>query len=157
MAKFAQVGYGSDGRGLGKSQNGYTYVVSDSVRTGEKIQPIVRHWRSGNVFATTGQVLHAYKETSIKGQQAKQQAEENSRDGQITESYTGKEVGAKGMKTTPQQQEGIGGGMQSQYTMSTRAGNLGKYMQTHPQSQMTVKSQETYDSYASKFMQKGEN
>ena len=34
MAKFALVGYGSDGRGVGNTaKEGYTYVVSDNVRT----------------------------------------------------------------------------------------------------------------------------
>ena len=31
MAKFAQVGYGSQGQGLGRTTDGYTYVVYDNV------------------------------------------------------------------------------------------------------------------------------
>ena len=37
MAKFALVGYGSDGRGVGRTEQGYTYVVNDNVRTGDTI------------------------------------------------------------------------------------------------------------------------
>lgn len=75
MAKFAKVGYGSDGRGIGKTggenPQGYTYVVNDNVRAGNIIQPVATNWRSGKKFATTGVVLHAYKENSVKGQDAK--------------------------------------------------------------------------------------
>ena len=37
MAKFAQVGYGRNGRGVGKSGIGYTYVVNDNVEIAIKI------------------------------------------------------------------------------------------------------------------------
>ena len=76
MAKFALVGYGSDGRGVGRTQQGYTYVVNDNVRTGDTIQPIATS-RKGRKFVTTGVVNHAYKETSVKGQEAKELAQEN--------------------------------------------------------------------------------
>lgn len=56
MAKFAQVGYGHDGRG-GMEQGGYTYVVNDNVRTGDMLVPLVKHAGNGNVFVTTGKVL----------------------------------------------------------------------------------------------------
>lgn len=73
MAKFARVGYGSDGRGVGRLSNegGYLYVVNDHVRTNDIIQPIAHNWKSGKAFVTTGMVHHAYKEDSVKGQQAK--------------------------------------------------------------------------------------
>ena len=94
MAKFALVGYGSDGRGVGTTQQGYTYVVNDNVRTGDTIQPIATS-RKGRKFATTGVVNHAYKETSVKGQGAKELAQENGAS-DVTRVYSGKELGAQG-------------------------------------------------------------
>lgn len=59
--KFAQVGYGHDGRGAGKDKAGYTYIVNDNVRSNDKLQPVVRHYGNGAVFVTEGKVLAAGK------------------------------------------------------------------------------------------------
>lgn len=40
MAKVARCGYGSQGQGLGKTVDGYTYIVNDNVRSGDKIQVV---------------------------------------------------------------------------------------------------------------------
>lgn len=71
MAKFARVGYGHDGRGVGKfaEEGGYIYVVNDNVRTHDVIQPIAHNYKSGKAFVTTGMVNHAYKENSVKGRE----------------------------------------------------------------------------------------
>lgn len=47
MAKFVQVGYGHDGRGVGDKVGGYTYIVNDGVRAGDLIVPIPAY----NTFA----------------------------------------------------------------------------------------------------------
>ena len=157
MAKFAKVGYGSKGQGLGKTENGYTYIVNDNVRTGDMLQPVATS-RAGRKFVTTGKVRHAYKETSVKGQNAKQEAQENGAS-EITRSYTGKELGAKGSKSKQVigiDADGYKHKSISEYEKSTRAGNLAKYMQSHPNAQLTAKSQETFDSYSKQFMNKGE-
>ena len=159
MAKFAKVGYGSQGQGLGKTENGYTYIVNDNVRTHDVIQVIsTSHGKTPKKFATTGKVNHSYKENSVKGQEAKQEAQENGAS-EITRSYTGKELGAKGSKSKQvisKYADGYKHKSISEYEKSTRAGNLAKYMQSHPNAQLTAKSQQTFDSYSKQFMNKGE-
>lgn len=146
MAKFALVGYGSDGRGVGKTQQGYTYVVNDNVRTGDTIQPIAT--RKGRKFATTGVVNHAYKETSVKGQRAKELAQENGAS-DVTRVYSGKELGAQGSRVPK-------AGLQSEYTQQTRAGNIAMQLKKDPQTQLTPLAQQTYDEYSKQFMKQGE-
>ena len=173
MAKFALVGYGSDGRGLGRTEQGYTYVVNDNVRTGDTIQPIATS-RKGRKFATTGVVNHSYKETSVKGQEAKLdvlskgdkeitkslernlakgkismqqvESEQQRRNREVTEAFTGKQLGLtrKG-QTVPQ------------YQQQTRAGNIAQYKQQHPNAVFTEKSQQTFDEYSKQFMNKENN
>ena len=147
MAKFALVGYGSDGRGVGTTQQGYTYVVNDNVRTGDTIQPIATS-RKGRKFATTGVVNHAYKETSVKGQEAKQSAQENGAS-DVTRVYSGKELGAQGSRVPK-------AGLQSEYTQQTRAGNIAMQLKKDPQTQLTPLAQQTYDEYSKQFMKQGE-
>ena len=147
MAKFALVGYGSDGRGVGKTQQGYTYVVNDNVRTGDTIQPIATS-RKGRKFATTGVVNHAYKETSVKGQGAKTLAQENGAS-DVTRVYSGKELGAQGSRVPK-------AGLQSEYTQQTRAGNIAMQLKKDPQTQLTPLAQQTYDEYSKQFMKQGE-
>lgn len=153
MAKFAQCGYGSKGEGVGKNPDGYTYVVNDNVRTGDIIQVISTSQR-GRKFATTAVPLHTYKETSKKGQLAKQDAMSKNGGKELTESYTGKEVGAEGSRST----KPLGDGHRtiSEYSMSTRAGNIAMYKQKDPNAQWTEKSQETFDNYSRQFMKEGE-
>ena len=147
MAKFALVGYGSDGRGVGTTQQGYTYVVNDNVRTGDTIQPIATS-RKGRKFATTGVVNHAYKETSVKGQGAKELAQENGAS-DVTRVYSGKELGAQGSRVPK-------AGLQSEYTQQTRAGNIAMQLKKAPQTQLTPLAQQTYDEYSKQFMKQGE-
>ena len=152
MAKFAQVGYGSRGQGLGTTTDGYTYVVNDNVRTGDIIQ-VVSTSRAGRKFATTAVPLHTYKETSKKGQDAKQEA--MSKTGQEpTQSYTGKELGATGSTATKPLADGKRS--ISQYTEATRAGNIAMYKQQDPNAVFTKKSEETFDNYSKQFMDKGD-
>lgn len=147
MAKFALVGYGSDGRGVGRTQQGYTYVVNDNVRTGDTIQPIATS-RKGRKFATTGVVNHAYKETSVKGQEAKELAQENGAS-DVTRVYSGKELGAQGSRVSK-------AGLQSEYAQQTRAGNIAMQLKKDPQTQLTPLAQQTYDEYSKQFMKQGE-
>lgn len=147
MAKFALVGYGSDGRGVGTTQQGYTYVVNDNVRTGDTIQPIATS-RKGRKFATTGVVNHAYKETSVKGKGAKELAQENGAS-DVTRVYSGKELGAQGSRVPK-------AGLQSEYTQQTRAGNIAMQLKKDPQTQLTPLAQQTYDEYSKQFMKQGE-
>lgn len=151
MAKFAQCGYGSQGQGLGKTTDGYTYVVNDNVRTGDKIQVIATS-KKGNKFATTAVPLHTYKETSAKGQMAKQQVQEKTGK-EPTQSYSGKELGVQGSRAT--QPLGDGKRTISEYAQATRAGNIAMYKQQDPNAKWTKNSQETFDSYSKQFM-KGE-
>lgn len=158
MAKFAQCGFGSQGQGLGNTTDGYTYVVNDNVRTGDKIQVVATsHGKNPKKFVTTAVPLHTYKENTEKGQEAREEAIENT-GAEPTQVYSGKELGAIGSKAT----KPLGDGHRtiSEYSMATRAGNMAKYMQQHPEwgskSQWTDKAQETFDSYSKKFMQKGE-
>lgn len=151
MAKFAQCGYGSQGQGLGKTTDGYTYVVNDNVRTGDKIQVIATS-KKGNKFATTAVPLHTYKETSSKGQMAKQQVQEKTGK-EPTQSYSGKELGVQGSRAT--QPLGDGKRTISEYAQETRAGNIAMYKQKDPNAKWTEKAQETFDSYSKQFM-KGE-
>ena len=147
MAKFALVGYGSDGRGVGTTQQGYTYVVNDNVRTGDTIQPIATS-RKGRKFATTGVVNHAYKETSVKGQGAKELAQENGAS-DVTRVYSGKELGAQGSRVPK-------AGLQSEYTQQTLAGNIAMQLKKDPQTQLTPLAQQTYDEYSKQFMKQRE-
>ena len=151
MAKFALVGYGSDGRGVGKTEQGYTYVVNDNVRTGDTIQPIATS-RKGRKFATTGVVNHTYKETTAKGQEAKQSAEQNKAQ-DITRVYSGKELGASGSRVPPKTPEGMKP-LQSQYAQETRAGNIAMQLKKDPNTELTEKSRQTFDEYSKQFMNK---
>lgn len=159
MAKFAQCGYGSKGQGLGKTADGYTYVVNDNVRTGDVIQVIATsHGKEPKKFATTAVPLHIYKESSAKGQEAKQQAQKKT--GQDpTQVYSGKELGAKGSKKKESMyvdEYGIEHKKVSEYEQATRAGNIAMYKQKDPNAKWTDKANETFDSYSKQFMNKGE-
>ncbi len=154
MAKFAKCGYGSSGEGLGKTQDGYTYVVNDNVRTGDRIQ-VVATSRKGNKFATTAVPLHTYQENSKKGQMARQEAEQKTGEAP-TKSYSGKELGVSGTRGVPKTSQMAGQKPQSQYTLQTRAGNIAQYMQEHPDTSLTKNARETFDTYSKKFMNKGE-
>ena len=127
MAKFAKIGYGvkNPSENIGKTVDGYVYVVNDTVRTGDVIQ-VVSTSRAGRKFATSAVPLHTYKELSKKGQIAKQDA--MSKTGQEpTQVYSGKELGATGSTAT--KPLGDGHRSVSEYQMATRAGNIAEYKQ----------------------------
>lgn len=140
MAKIARVGYGSRGQGVGKNPEGYTYVVNDNVRTGAVIQ-VVSTSRAGRKFATTASPLHVYGENTVKGQTEKKKAEEKA--GEITKSYTGGEMGLSRRGVTRQE-----------YRQTVRGANIAKYKEQHPNAEFVEKSEETYDEYSKKFMNK---
>jgi hypothetical protein len=108
MAKLAIVGYGTSedsphnaknkNHGLGPSETGYTYVVNDNVRTGDKITPVVRHRSGKTVYATTAHVIGTAKNASTeKGQEMMLDSDGNEMDeSDLTSVYTGKELGLKG-------------------------------------------------------------
>lgn len=159
MAKIAICGYGSQGQGVGKDGQGYAYVVDDSVKTQQVIQVISTARNKVTKFATTAKVLHGYKESSVKGKEAEQKAEQNA--GAITQSYTGKELGAKGSKARELLYEGADGVKHyktSEYQKATRAGNIAKYLEQNPNAKdnLSKNASETFASYSSKFMPKGE-
>lgn len=144
MAKFAYIGYGRDGRGVGTTESGYTYVVSDTVRTGDVLQPIATS-SAGRKFVTTGRVNHSASENTATGQQMKQKAEENGATS-ITKAYTGREVGAKGNIF-----ETKDGNAVNEYAMSARAGNLQMELQKHPDTELSKGAQKTLEQYGNKY------
>lgn len=154
------VGYGSKGNGIGHTKDGYAYVVNDNVKTGQTLQPVATNWRSGRQFVTTGKVRHAYKETSAMGKAVKSRAESKMEYvDELTEAYTGKELGAKGSKVIPKAPDGVKPPKHqkpSEYREATRAGNLAMFMQKNPTATPTQNALETFESYSSKFMEKGE-
>lgn len=145
MAKLAQCGYGSQGQGLGNTTDGYTYVVNDNVRVGQKLQVIsTSHGKMPKKFVTTAVPLSVYSENSVRGKEKKVDLE--SKTDKLTNAYSGAELGASG--ETVKKQVQIGGGKpQSEYVTSARALAMEKYLKTDPNAQFTKKSQETLSYY----------
>ena len=104
--------------------------------------------------AIKAKVEEAVANAQTKVEAVVEKAEEKASDGKITWSYTGKELGVKGSKET--QNKLTGEQKQSDYTMKTRAGNLAKYLEQNPNAQLSKNASETFASYSSKFMPKGE-
>ena len=178
--KFAKVGYGHDGRGIGLTGNeqpsGYTYLVNDNVRTGDVIQPIATNWKSGRQFVTTGKILHSFKEASVKGQQAKKDVQDRivgDYKDQVEQTHTRygeKRVDetvsryltqerldqmAKSKITTIKtgKELGVSGWKGSpQRQEQVRATQLGEYKQENPQAQLTKNAQKTFENYSKKYM-----
>lgn len=151
MAKLAQVGYGSRGQGIGKTENGYTYVVNDNVRVGDLIQPIATNWKSQRKFATTGMARATTKETTAKAQEQKQKLQEKGVD--ITQVYSGKEVGATGSKRPTIGPDGKK--VMGQYVEQARGGNIAKMLEKDPNTQLTQKARESYEDYVNRTLNKG--
>ena len=179
MAKLAICRYGTNGEGPERNPSKtYTYIVNDNVRSGDNIQ-VVSTAVNGKKFATTAKALTkddaeklsqksgkevksgVVKESGERGQKllnetrsamAKKQgidlnetpydklSTEQKEKLEISQSYTGKELGIVGSRSREQ----------------VRAGNIAKYKETHPNAQLTSKTQETFDSYSKQFMNKGE-
>lgn len=159
MVKFAKCGYGSDGRGIGKTPDGYTYAVNDNVAKGARIQVIATATRpfagtrvkTGKKFATTAVTRHVYKQDSIKGQEARRQAMQRTGE-EPTRAYTGKEVGASGSRQPIMGKDGKQ--RPSEYSMQARAGNIGAYQRQNPSAQFTYGAKQTYANYSKQFMKK---
>lgn len=106
--KFAQIGYGHDGRGTGTTNGqGYTYLVSDNVRKNQVMQVIATS-RNKRVFPTTGQVLttHAKQPKDANGNPITLPMKDNVQmtEKDLTPAYTNKELGVKnGFGTTKEQ------------------------------------------------------
>ena len=177
--KFAKVGYGSEGQGLGKTTNeqpaGYTYLVNDNVGAGDRIQPIATNWKSGKKFVTTGKVLHSYKEGSVKGQQAKQDVQNRIRGDykdlveQTHTRYGEKRVEetvgryltqerldqmARNKITTVKTGKELGvSGFRGSPTrqQEVRAAQVGEYAQQNPKTEFSKNAQQTFDEYSKKY------
>ena len=177
--KFAKVGYGSEGQGLGKTTNeqpaGYTYLVNDNVGAGDRIQPIATNWKSGKKFVTTGKVLHSYKEGSVKGQQAKQDVQNRIRGDykdlveQTHTRYGEKRVEetvsryltqerldqmARNKITTVKTGKELGvSGFRGSPTrqQEVRAAQVSEYAQQNPKTEFTKNAQQTFDEYSKKY------
>ena len=162
MAKIARVGYGSEGQGVGKNPKGYTYLVNDNVRVGDRIQVVATSVK-GNKFGTTAVPLSTHGENTVKGKEAKIDALasgdkelagelrrqiaprelDKMAQGAVTQSYTGKELGLERRGMTE-----LG------YNQAVRGGNLKQ--NKIGEGEMTTKAKESFDSYSAKFMNKGE-
>lgn len=179
--KFAKVGYGSNGQGLGKTANenpsGYTYLVNDTVRTGDRIQPIATNWKNGKKFATTGKVLHSFNENSVKGQQAKKDVADRIKGDykdmveKVHSRYGEKRIGemvdryltqdrldkmAQQKITTVKTGKELGvSGYRGSPTrqQEVRAAQIGAYAQEHPKAQFSQNAVETFDTYSKKYNQ----
>lgn len=174
MAKFAQVGYGSNGEGTGKQGTGYTYVVNDNVRTGDIINPSVIHYSSKKIFATTGKVIS--RATKLENMQVKDAETgklintgkviaETLKDKGLTEQdladvKTGKELGLQRQRTAKgtfaQSKKVDGTYVASEYEQAVRGANiLERQAQTGnaiAETEKAQKSIETFDSYSKQFM-----
>jgi hypothetical protein len=145
MAKIAQCGYGSKGQGLGKTTDGYTYVVNDNVRVGQRLQVIATsHGKEPKKFVTTAVPITTYSENSIIGKEKKVNFQ--SQGLELTKAYSGGELGASG--EIKRKDVTIGSNKpQTEYTISARALAEQKYKQTDPNAQFTKNAQETLKYY----------
>lgn len=173
--KFVDVSYGTQGKG-----ELYTYAVNDSVRVGDILQVSVKHYRNGKIFGTTAVTQSTAKETSAKGQEMKQNAQENSRNGEIATAQTARELGIQRTRLQSGQYgyEGAGAGrgvkneegryqaeegkpfVRTSRIQQVRGANiLSRQQQTGGEISSTRNTQEaveTFDSYSKQFMPKGD-
>lgn len=152
MVKFAKVGYGSDGRGLGKTTDGYTYVVNDNVRAQDIIYPSAYNIPAKRIIGTTGRVLSTAKETSVKGQKIRQELDSGGADGNkapISPAYamTTKEAGAKPERgKTGRFDAGQNGTVTAQGEQARKANVAARAAHG------TVREGESFESYSARFM-----
>ena len=165
MAKLALVRYGSEGEGpTNDPKKSYTYVVNDNVRAGDRISPVVKHAKSGTIFATTGKVQSTAKNASTeKGKEMQKELG----DKQATEVFTGKELGlgaqrGQGGKFTTEGGQSFSthaGYIIGEREKATRGGNIAAYTMTHGESDKlssaAQKSVETFKSYSEAFIPTG--
>jgi hypothetical protein len=175
MAKFAQVGYGSNGEGTGQQGTGYTYVVNDNVRTGDIINPSVVHYSSKKIYATTGKVIS--RATKLENMQVKDAETgklintgkviaETLKDKGLTEQdladvKTGKELGLQRERTAKgtfaqSSHDANGDYVASKYEQAVRGANIlerqAQTGNTIAETEKAQKSIETFDSYSKQFM-----
>lgn len=180
MAKLALVGFGTGSKdsknhgkndGLGPHGTGYTYVVNDNVRTGDRLNPVVLHRNKKTVFVTTGRVVATAKNTSTeKGQEMMERQDgEQMDESDLTKIYTGKELGlsgeranngkfvAEGRSTHDEKGNYIVGRREA----AARGGNIMEYEMNRGlkgDEQISEKAQgevETFKSYSSAFLPTG--
>ena len=133
--KFAKVGYGSDGRGLGTTEEGYTYVVNDTVRVGQKLKVIATsHGQMPRKFVTTGVPLATYSQNSVLGQNVKSELDANNV--KPTRAFTGAELGASGETTKKDVVIGTKK-PQSEYSMAASALAAERYEKENPSANFT--------------------
>lgn len=154
MVKIALVGYGHDGRAVGKTGegNGYAYVVNDNVRIGNVINPISTAKKKDGTetkFATTGKVNKLYSGNTAKGQEQIQKAGNGSLDN-ITKLYKGNEVGASGDKKRDIQT--ANGNYVSEYELQARAGNMAEYKIANPNAKFSQNSKDTFEEYSKPYI-----
>lgn len=119
MAKLAQVTYGLDGQG-----EPYTYVVNDNVRAGQVINPIVKHYKSGNTFATTGIIQASVQRDSVRGQSLEEGVKQVTDGQELAESKT-----ASGLGIT-RETRGSGGRFSGSQSSTGGAGKITKDSET---------------------------
>lgn len=144
MAKFAQCGYGSMGQGVNpQNGEGYTYVVNDNVRVGQRLQVISTARDNKTKFVTTAVPLHTYSEKSVSGKEQKTKLNEaNINTDNLTKAYSGGELGASGEITKKNIIIGDHKA-QTQYTISARAKAVEKFLQTDSNAKLSKGTQET--------------
>lgn len=127
MAKLAQVTYGLGGKG-----EAYTYVVNDNVRAGQVINPIVKHYKSGNTFATTGIIQEAVERNSTTGQSL----EDGVKDKTGNDLAKSETASALGISSRIRGEKGRFAGSYSQTGGTgkiTQDGTTGRYSAQHPE------------------------
>lgn len=164
MAKLAYVGYGSEGQGTGRTNGkGYVYVVNNNVRKGDRISPVVKHYKTDTIYATTGKILGTSANTSTeKGKEMQQELGGK----EATQVYTGKELGlgaqkgAGGKFTTEggKSFSSSAGYILGEREKATRGGNVAAYQMTHGEGKISsnaAKSVETFESYSKAYLPTG--
>lgn len=136
MAKIALCGYGHDGRSYDETGNSYAYIVNDNVNVGDVLQVIATS-RKGNKFVTTASPVEVHRESSMEGQLAKSWAESNASDGEINQTYSGKQLGVGGFRGS------------EKYKQETRARQMQVYQQEHPNAPLSKNASNLVDTYGS--------
>lgn len=148
------VGYGSSGQGKGKTREGYAYVVNDNVRVGQRLQVMATsHGVEKKKFFTTGVPLATYSENSQVGQIALQTETGGRSKDQLTNAYTGAQLGASG--DTLKKNVRVGSlEPQTEYAMSARALTGEKALQADPSLKFTENALKTMNYYSESTAQK---
>lgn len=157
MAKFVTVGYGSQGQGTNRhTGEGYTYIVNDNVRTGDKVAVAVMHaGANGKIFGTTGKILSSTK-SELK---AREQMGEN-KDKPIASAFTAKELGYKQTRGATGKFQGSTHDKYGNYIAGegeniARGKGMEEYQKQlgaeYSSTEKATRSVETYEEYAKQF------